>query len=104
MRFVRVISSAFLLSFVVSCASAHSPVSGFWYTNAKGGTGATSEAIGSKKGKACASSILGIIGTGDASIAAAAKQGGISKVSTADYSAFSVLGFYAESCTLVTGN
>lgn len=89
---------------VSGCAmSANSPVMGTIYTAAKGATAATSNEGGSKEGKSCASSILGIVGTGDASIASAAKAGGINKIRTVDSDNFSVLGIYATNCTIVTG-
>jgi predicted nucleic acid-binding protein len=43
------------------------------------------------------------VGIGDASIASAAKEGGITKISTVDSDNFSVLGIYATNCTIVTG-
>ncbi len=59
---------------------------------------------GAKTGEACASSILGIIATGDASVAAAQKAGGIAQVSHVDHDNFAVLGLYAKTCTIVNGN
>ena len=56
-----------------------------------------------KKGEACASSILGIITTGDASTGAAAKKGGISKVAVIDADYSNILGLYASYCTVVHG-
>jgi hypothetical protein len=47
---------------------------------------------------------LGWIGTGDASAATAAKNGGISKISSVDYHTKSILGLWAESCTKVSGD
>ncbi|MEN9581032.1 MAG: hypothetical protein RJA70_4041 [Pseudomonadota bacterium] len=91
-------------SLAAGCAmSASSPVTGTIYTAAKGATAVTSNVGTSKEGRACASSILGAIGMGDASIASAAKQGGITKISTVDSDNFSVLGIYATNCTIVTG-
>ena len=86
------------------CAySAASPVTGFAYTAAKSTHGATSNPIGSKTGKSCAMSILGIVGMGDASAAAAAQSAGITQISTVDAENFGVLGIYATNCTIVTG-
>lgn len=63
------------------------------------GTGADT-----KTGEACISSILGLVATGDASIEAAKKAGGISQVSHIDHEQFSVVGVYATSCTIVHGS
>ena len=95
-----------LLSLIVTslgCAHAAGPLVGVVYTDATGPITATGLAKGSKKGKACAASILGIIATGDASIVNAAKNGSITKIATVDQQGSNILGFYAQSCTLVTG-
>lgn len=59
--------------------------------------------IGSKTGQAMMVNYLGLISTGDASITAAAKNGGISKVKTADYHFDSLLGIINKTTTIVTG-
>ncbi|OGT20899.1 MAG: hypothetical protein A2V90_01445 [Gammaproteobacteria bacterium RBG_16_57_12] len=59
---------------------------------------------GGKTGKACMTSVLSLIATGDASIAAAKANGNISKVSTVDFEAKNILGIYGTHCTIVTGN
>ena len=83
---------------------AKSPVTGFIYLDTTAGENVSSNDVGAKKGEACASSILGWVGTGDASITAAAKAGGITKISHVDSTASDILGVYAEYCTLVYGN
>jgi len=60
-------------------------------------------AAAGKTGEACISSILGAVATGDASIEAAKKAGGITQVAHVDHEQFSVLGVYATSCTIVHG-
>ncbi len=101
----KIIAAALLLApFATGCAmSANAPVSGALYQSSKGATAATSNPLAAKNGKSCASSILGIVGTGDASIASAAKAGGITKVSAVDSENFGILGIYATNCTVVTG-
>ncbi len=60
--------------------------------------------LGSKQGKATATSILGLIATGDNSVSTAARNGGITKVKTADVHVNSILmGMYTEVTTIVTG-
>lgn len=87
------------------CAySLRSPVTGFLYTGASAGEIATTNTENAKVGESCAMSILGLIGTGDATIEAAAKDGGISKIAYVDSESFGVLGIYAEYCTIVHGN
>ena len=54
-------------------------------------------------GSASAESLLGIIATGDASVRAAARQGGISEIYFVDYHARSVLGIYAKYTVYVYG-
>lgn len=75
---------------------------GLLVTESKDGIYA-SGTIGSKMGKACSTSILGLVSMGDSSIATAAKNGGISKVSTVDTEFETVLGVYGEYCMVVRG-
>ena len=64
----------------------------------------TENARGRKMGQATGRNILGIIADGDCSIEAAARQGGITEVSTVDYKIKQVLwGAYVECTTVVTG-
>jgi len=95
---------AILATLSTGCAmSTNVPVSGYLYQGAKGATAATSNALGGRTGESCASSILGVVGIGDASIASAAKAGGITKIASVDSDNFGVLGIYAKNCTIVTG-
>lgn len=57
----------------------------------------------SKKGVSEAKSILGWVGTGDASIAAAAKSAGITKIAYVDYHSTQVLGVVGTYQTIVYG-
>lgn len=77
-------------------------VSGFLYSGYKMG-GNVGTGTGTKTGEACASSILGIIATGDASLSAAKADGGITQVAHVDHDDFGILGIYASSCTIVVG-
>ncbi len=77
-------------------------VSGFIYSGFST-SGAVGTGTGTKTGEACASSILGWIGTGDASIAAAMADGKLTQIHHVDHSVMSVLGIYAKSCTQVVG-
>jgi hypothetical protein len=64
---------------------------------------ATQNALGKKTGEACATSILGIVTTGDASIRAAADAGGIKEISAVDSSLRNILGIVATHCMIVSG-
>ena len=81
-----------------------SPMMGTTFNETKYGNIATDESVATKEGKACGTSILGWIAQGDASIVAAKANGGITKVSSVDHYAKSILGIYGEWCTFVQGN
>ncbi len=97
-----VLLAVYALGFA-GCATAQSPVNGLFYTNVQTAGGATEAYGGSARGEACATSILGAFASGDASIDAAKKNGGIAQVTTVDHSATSYVGFYAKYCTIVYG-
>ncbi len=59
--------------------------------------------VGSKVGRAESVNILGLVATGDSSIVAAAKNGGITKIKTADRQVNSILSIYTRITTVVTG-
>jgi hypothetical protein len=89
--------------FLSGCAMTLSPVTGFIYSDVRGPYTATSNAAYSKMGMAKATSILGWVGLGDASIEAAMKDGGITKVHHVDYHTKNILGIYAELTVFVYG-
>ena len=67
---------------------------------------ATSNAVGSKVGEASCSLIIGIpipLFNQDLGVATAAKNGGITKISTIDTKSYTILGFYTKLSTVVTG-
>lgn len=88
---------------LTSCASVKSPLTGVWYTDVKAPLTATSNSNSSKVGSAEATSILGVIATGDASIDAAAKSAGITKIHHVDEQSTSILGFFAKYKVFVYG-
>lgn len=57
----------------------------------------------SKRGESSSISILSLVAVGDAGIAAAAKNGGITIVEHADYNYFNILGIYQKYTTIVYG-
>jgi len=95
---------ALVVAFCSGCAMSNSaPVTGFAYTSAQGATNATSNKVGTKTGESCATSYVGVVGLGDASIAAAAKAGGVTKISSVDSNNTGIIGVYAKNCTVVSG-
>lgn len=100
-KFLMIVSVAVFLS---SCAAySAAPVLGALYTDVKAPAAATSNAVGKKVGSGKASSILGLVATGDASIETAAKKAGISKISHIDYHSKSILGIFATYEVFVYG-
>jgi hypothetical protein len=89
--------------FASGCAAARSPVTGAWYTDVKADSVSTSNAGGNKVGRATAKSYVGLVALGDCSTDAAAKNGGITKISHVDYESWSILGLYATTTTVVHG-
>lgn len=85
------------------CAMAQMPVNGALYSNVKSAGMATEAYGGSARGEACATSYLGAIAVGDASIDAAKKNGDIAQVTAVDHEASNIFVFYARYCTIVYG-
>jgi len=92
-----------LIAPMIGCAGAAAPVNGFLFSDVYGPVDSEG-AVGGKKGEACATSYLGIIGTGDASIATAAGNGGIKTVTNVDHHTTNLLGLVAKFCTIAYGN
>jgi hypothetical protein len=76
---------------------------GTLYADASSNEQVTENGLASKRGEACATSILGLVTTGDASVATAAKNGGITKVASVDHQFQNMLGFFAKYCVVVSG-
>lgn len=81
----------------------HAPLMGFLYADSQANEHVSDNAVGSKTGQACSTSILGWVTTGDASVPTAAKNGGITKVGSVDNKFSNILGLYATYCVIVTG-
>ncbi len=80
-----------------SCAmSRRAPLTGLLYTSTKAPGFVTGNAGATKVGTAEAMSILGLVATGDASIDAAAKAAGISKIHHVDEECTAILGSIAK--------
>jgi hypothetical protein len=81
----------------------HAPFIGGLYSEEQFPVAATANPSGNRVGEACAFQILGLVATGDASIEAARRNGGISMISSVDQTLNSYLFVYAKSCTIVRG-
>lgn len=88
---------------LTGCAMVMTPATGFLYSDVVGPHHATNNIGCSKVGTAEAVSILGWVASGDASIDAAMKDGGITKVHHVDYHCNSILGVYAKLTVFVYG-
>jgi len=78
---------------------------GMIYTEVKAPVGAGDGPISySKVGTSKATSVLGLVATGDCSIKAAAAAGGIRNIKYVDYDAKNILGVYGEYTTTVYGD
>lgn len=88
---------------LTGCAYAVTPVFGAIYYKVQAPVTATNETSVTKTGRACAESILGIVGIGDASIDAAKRAGGITTVTSVDVESKNILFVYATYCTIVRG-
>ena len=86
-------------------AVTQTPALGVLYTDVQAPVTATGNASGEKmlKGEATVTSYLGLVATGDASIKAAAKSAGITKIHHVDYRSTNKLGIVATYTVIVYG-
>jgi hypothetical protein len=77
---------------------------GFIYTEIKSPVAAGEPGAYSKVGVSKATSILGMVATGDASIKAAMENGKISRIRFVDYESKNILGLFGEYTTTVYGD
>lgn len=104
MKLYQIAAVSLAASLLAGCANVATPTAGLFYTKVQGPITTGNGTNTTKTGQACATNILGIIATGDASIDAAKKAGGIATVSSVDHDSTSILGLYAKFCTVVKGN
>ena len=89
---IKIIAAAFVLAILVTSCSLTLPVN------------ATGYAVGSKVGTATATGYLGVLFfNADASIKTAAKNGGITRISSVDLKQTSLLGIIVTYETIVSG-
>jgi hypothetical protein len=97
MRYIALLGIVLMLA---GCAS-YMP-HGMIYTEGKMGVQAGSGAA-DKTGRACMTSILGLVATGDASLEAAKAAGGIKDIVSMNYEVKNILGVWGEYCLVVKG-
>lgn len=101
---IRLLGVLLVLATVLGgCAYAVSPVTGMLYTDVQGPVIATDLANSSRIGTATCYSLLGLVGVGDASIQAAARNGNITRIHHVDHESQVILGLYAKFTTIVYG-
>lgn len=102
MTFAKIAVAVAAIFLLGGCQVASAPVAGIWMQNVGHPVGA-GDKVGDREGKACATSYLGIVAVGDASIKAAAAAGGITRIDSVDAetSNMIVIGTY---CTVVRGS
>ncbi|MCK0537116.1 TRL-like family protein [Alcanivorax quisquiliarum] len=101
----RIMFAAAAAGLLSGCATATMPVNGFMYGNVKAPLAATAAPEqATRVGRASARSILGLIASGDASIHAAARNGGIREIHYVDYESQNFFGIVAEFTVVVYGN
>ncbi len=87
---------------VCGCVGPSAPMMGMIYTDVTGPGGVGDASGFSKVGQSEATGII-CVATGDASIEAAMKDGGITKVHHVDVKYMSILGLYGKATTTVYG-
>ncbi len=73
------------------------------YTGVTMPSAASENVISAKQGRAECVSVLGLVAVGDCGIDAAARAGGITRISHVDFKAKNVLGVYGQYTTIVRG-
>jgi hypothetical protein len=85
------------------CGSLRQPVFGGIYSDVTSSEAVSSNQAGNRVGQACSSSILALIASGDSSIEAARRAGGITLITSVDAQSSNILFFYSKYCTIVRG-
>lgn len=106
-KLTLIFATAFCAVMMSSCSMASFLSSGgaFVYEGTTSPLTVTSNPIGNhvKVGRSNSVMVLGLVGVGDGGINAAAKNGGISKISFVDVQKTSILGMFTKSETVVYG-
>ncbi len=89
---------------MISCATPGFGPNGGLFSSTTTGVHGANNGAGAKVAQSCASSILGVIGFGGDTVATIAASGGITNIKSVNLKTFSILGLYANLCTVVTGD
>jgi hypothetical protein len=100
---LKLFAPVILAVVLTGCAAANSPVMGIIYTGTKSPVTATGLEGATKTGEGSCIGILGLIAFGDCSIATAAKEAGIKKISSVDHSSTGILGLFGTYTVIVKG-
>ncbi len=101
----KLLAPLFLAATLAGCAAGMSPVTGTMYTNLSGPLAATDNPEKPTKiGRSSVRSILGVYAVGNASIEAAAKNAGITRIHHVDYETQSIFGVLTDFTVVVYGN
>jgi hypothetical protein len=105
-KLVTITAMAAITFAFAQCSAGYAPPAGSLYTDVSFNKDvSTKTGVGGKNGEACATGILGVISTGDASVKAAASKGGVGTINSVDYSRKDILGsVYSTVCTVVHGD
>jgi hypothetical protein len=90
---------------MTGCMIVDAPVKGMFGSRVRWGDFAQGDdsPTGTREGRACMDTILGLFARGDASVRAAKADGKIQEVSVIDHSARNFLNLVGEYCTIVRG-
>ena len=105
--FLKILLPLLSLALITGCATTGMNSStgvGVYTAGLREGITATAHKPGTKTGMACATNILGLYVTGDATISEAAKLAGITNIATVEREFTNYVFFYGKMCTIVTGN
>ena len=98
----KLFAFAFAAMMLAGCVK--SPLVGGIYTDVKDGLAVTGNAGSSEVGTAEAKGYVGVVALGDASIQAAAREAGITRIHHVDYQAKSDVGVYTIYTIIVYGD
>ncbi len=98
-----ILFSVFTLAVLAGCGFVSDGPFGWVYTDHTVPVALGEAESGSKEGRACIYSILGMLSFGDGSIDAAMRDGKIERPYTINKESLSILGSYSQQCTVVRG-
>ena len=102
MKRIALVLASIALLMTTGCIGVQSPVLGLLVIDEVKHSGMAKGKLGPKEGKSCAKSYLALFATGDASIEAAAEDGGITNVMSIERESRWII-LFGEYCTIVRG-